>query len=89
MAALLKSNSQEAGMSYLDLDYLVHHYRFGYSYSAALLLHNLRHKSTDYQQSFLGFAPFETVTPKDSFNALPYSLNEIEEATNLLGGTIL
>ncbi|BDS10189.1 CHAT domain-containing protein [Aureispira anguillae] len=86
MAALLKSNSQEAGMSYLDLDYLVHHYRFGYSYSAALLLHNLRHKSTDYQQSFLGFAPFETVTPKDSFNALPYSLNEIEEATNLLGG---
>ena len=86
-AALLKTLPDKSNPNYLDLDYLTHYYPFGYSYSATLLLHNIQQPSINYIQPFFGFAPFGTTTERDSFRSLPFSVQEVKNASKILGGT--
>lgn len=87
-AALLKKVSNSKVPNYLELDYLVYHYEFNYSYSAQLLLHNNNQQLNKELPVFLGLAPFSTKNAQDSFAVLPSSEKEIDYIYQTLGGTI-
>ena len=84
--ALLKEPSSSSTPNYLELDYLVHHYEFNYSYSTQLLLHNIQQNTNTKLSSFLGMAPFTEEHSKDSFATLPSSQKEIDYIHKKLGG---
>lgn len=86
--ALLKQPSLATTPNYLELDYLVYHYEFNYSYSAQLLLHNLEQNISPKLSPFLGIAPFSEEDLQDSFAILPSSKKEIETIHQKLGGNI-